>query len=162
MALTTYTSAQEVRAVLGVSSTELPDLVLALPIYETAFLERLDSIDTGVITLLDSLIAAPPTGTNEIRFVRVAKLYIAYSVALQALTALPMFSVKSLTDGKAEFQRQNDVIEQLTNSVTKMWGSLRSTLESLYAVLVAYTPVAAVLPTLSGGVTLTDPITATS
>lgn len=163
MALIPYTTSEEVRAVLGVSKTELPDATLLLPIYEAGMLEDLAKIDPLLKATLDNLMTAvpAPTAVNEVRFVRVAKLFMAYSVAMQLLNSLPMFSVKSLTDGKAEFSRQSEVIDTMTANITKMWGSLRNTLQVLYGTLVVFTPVAATLPTLSAGVTLTDPVTST-
>jgi hypothetical protein len=101
MALTDYTSFDDVRAALGVTSDELDDGTLSLKLYEFGLMQDLESVDLTLSTLyLDAKAAAAPTALQT-RLVQSTGIYATYSVAFQLLPALPMFSFKEVTDGKA-------------------------------------------------------------
>lgn len=161
MAFLTYTTAAEVRATLGVSTTELSDSVLALPIYDTIADESVDSVHSELADLFEAKAALLTPTALESKFVAVVKLYVTYAMASHLLTALPLFSVKSLTDGKAEFDRQSDVFADVKDGVNTMLRSLRARVEQLMelvdgTVIPASSPVSV---SLVASKLATDPIT---
>lgn len=111
MTILDYTSYDEVRAVLGVSSTELPDLAISQPMYGSLLLLALEDVDLSLPTLFSTLSAIPADTItiSQARLVTLVRLYAPHSVADKLLTSLPMFGIQSLTDGRAGFARQNDV-----------------------------------------------------
>lgn len=162
MSLTTYTNAETVRAVLGVSSTELTDATLALPIYGTQAELGLEDVHTSLPSDFATVSALPVKTTNQQRFVDLVQLYVPYVIAKGLLTSLPMFSVKSLSDGRAEFQRQADVYDDLKDGIDAALSSLRYRLAAVYAVLYPTNSVVSTTPTLSMLVSTglaTDPVT---
>lgn len=135
MALTTYTTYPEVRAVLGVSSTELPDSVLSLGIYGTMADLGLEDVHADIPASFSTVSALPSPTTQQQRFVDLVKLYVPYLLAKELLTSLPMFAVKQLSDGRAEFQRQADIYDDLKDGIDSALLSLRFRLAAAYNTL---------------------------
>lgn len=142
--LTDFTSYAEIRAVLGVSSTELPDTVLAQPQWMTLLsidLEdlhaELETLYMQYVDLYGTMFAEPPDGSyrNERRFYNLARLYASYVVAQNLLGTLTMFSVQTLTDGRASFTRQTDIFADVREAVTGMLTTLKVKLSAAYVVL---------------------------
>ncbi len=109
--LTDYTTYSEVRAAIGVSVDEVPDATLALPMYAEALLMDLEEIDTvndlpGDFATVAAKDIAARTDTEQ-KFFAAVGLYAPYSVVKLMASSLPLFSVKSLTDGKAGFSRDS-------------------------------------------------------
>lgn len=162
MALTDYTTYAEVRAVLGVSTTELPDSILALSIYAMQATLALEDVYVDIPTDYATISALPSKTVPQQRFVDLVKLYVPYRVAKELLTSLPMFSVKQLSDGRAEFQRQADVFADVRDGVDAAISSLRYRLAAAYKSLFPLNGVTVTAPTLT--VTLatglaTNPVT---
>lgn len=137
MALTTYTTYDEVRATLGVSKTELADTVLSLTQWDLLVTLGLEDVNLGIPTLYDTVAALPTISrsTSEQRFYDLTRLYACYELAFNLLVSLPLFSVKSLTDGRAEFDRQNDVHKDVRDGVTATRDIIRLKLSAAYVVL---------------------------
>lgn len=133
--LSTYTTPAEIRAVLGVSATELSDDTIALSIYATNTELVLEDINTALPTNFSAVSALPTPTTTEQRFIDLVKLYVPYVVAKQLLTSLPMFSVVSLSDGRAEFSRNADAFADVRDGVDAAISSLKYRLSALYATL---------------------------
>jgi hypothetical protein len=148
MALTDYTSFAEVRAVLGVSEDEITDATLGLPIYDFALSETYSDISDLLLPALDASKAVPTAARTpaQIKLLRVANLYTAYSLAHTLLTSLPMFSYSRVTDGKAEVQRI-DKWEDLREGVAANLGELKPKLRSALAAVDSNYLLAAATPT---------------
>lgn len=126
--LTAYTTPQEVRATLGVSSTELTDATLSLPIYVTHLEIELEEINPLVFTQMAriSSIQVPDAPTAlEAKFLATAKMFSAYAVAKHMLVSLPLFSVETLEDGKALFTRFNEAYADIKEGVEGMYSKLK-------------------------------------
>lgn len=149
MPITTYTTYEEVRAVLGVSSTELTDATLALSIYDTGATLALEDIHENLPTDFATVSALLSKTAQEKRFVDLVKLYVPYQIAKQLLVSLPLFSVQRLTDGRAEFQRQTDVFADVRDGVDAGLTSLRYRLAAVYKVLYPLNDVTTSAPTLT-------------
>jgi hypothetical protein len=128
----------EVRAVLGVSETELPDSVIALGHYDLQVVLDLEQVNEGIPDLYTTVSALPTisrTATQQ-RFYDLVHLFCTYSRAKDLLAALPMFSVQRLSDGRAEFSRQTDSYVDVSAGVQGMYERLRIKLTGLYTTLV--------------------------
>lgn len=137
MPITTYTTYDEVRAALGVSKTELADSVLSLTQWDLLVTLGLEDVNAGIPTLYDTVALLPTISrsTSEQRFYDLTRLYACYELALNLLVSLPLFSVKSLTDGRAEFDRQNDVHKDVRDGVRATHDIIRLKLSAAYVVL---------------------------
>ena len=141
MALTDYTSYAEVRAVLGVSATELPDSVLAQPQWDSLLTLDLEDVSTNLpakyaymVEMYAEVFAEPADGLlkNERRFYELTRLYASYSTARTLLTSLPLFAVKDLTDGRASFSRGIGDFAEVRDAVLGMCTTLKSKLSIAY------------------------------
>jgi hypothetical protein len=122
-----------VRAVLGVSSKELPDSVLTNPIYATRLREDLRDMHVQLIADFARANALPQPSDDEERFLELAASYGAYHVANQCLAALPMFSPLTIKDEKAELTRNVDSFKQLRVDVPAVMSLLKTRLLKAYA-----------------------------
>ena len=103
MALTTYTSYAGIRAALQVTEKELPDTVLAVPLYEHSLEMACLSLDENMLTNFST--AAEESTAAALNLVRAMDVFAAYYVAQ---LCAPVLLTKSVTDGKAGFIRQSD------------------------------------------------------
>lgn len=113
MALTDYTTPNDVRAALGVSKTEINDAAISTLMHESIILEAMDSVHELVHTRyqeIKNLVEANRT-KEQVKFFRTAQLFNTYALADHLTRSLPMFSVRSITDGKAEFTRASKALE---------------------------------------------------
>lgn len=131
MPVSTYTTSNEIRAALGVSTTELPDSTLVLPMYDTVADLAVDEVHSKLEDLFEATVVLPTPTATEQKFIDVVKLYVTYALAKHLLSSLPLFSVQRLTDGKAEFQRQTDIFEDVRDGVDATLAGLRARLEDL-------------------------------
>jgi len=103
--LTTYTTYDEIRAILGVTNEELEDSTLELDMYSLALMMELLEIDEGIETLFEVKDALQTPETLDNNFLRSIRLFSAYSVARQLCASLPMFGPKQITDSKSSITR---------------------------------------------------------
>ena len=103
--ITTYTSFDEVRAVLGVSDDELDDTTLGLGVYASALNIAMSEVNDDFATYLTGLKATSSRNAREELFVDYSALFCAYSVASHLCSALPMFGLKDVGDSKATASR---------------------------------------------------------
>lgn len=131
--LTSYTSYDQIRAVLGVSPKEITDGVLGQPLYESALVEALDELTDpeGTVTINYATVSAKPVDSRtsaETKFFNLVQMYAAYFVGLDALSSGPFSIPNTITDGKASVvrfeQRGVDPFAQLKLDIM---GALTST-----------------------------------
>lgn len=165
--LTSYTSYETVRALLGVGRFEVTDDTLALTVYENQFLLDLEDIDGGVgaaRTEYERIAAiSPPSGrtTNEARYFMLVGMFAGYSVAKELLTTAPMFAPKTISDGKADKTRFDDPFAAQREGVLSGYADLRSRIATMLLTLVPAAAVTAIPARvfLSSTGTTPDPIT---
>lgn len=138
MALIDYTTYDEVRAALGVSDDELADETLELPVYSTGVEEDLYVVSRTLTETYRGIEGKEEDDRSaaEARVYRLVRSFSTYSAARQIGTALPMFSPKSLSDGKASMSRfsgepYKDVLKGLTEQFDLVRGRLILALEDL-------------------------------
>lgn len=160
--ITNYTTYAEIRSLLGVSDEEVPDEELALPIWSLLLDDKLNDLSESVATNFITLKAIPEVDRTapQKKFLTAASLYSAYAVAQELLTALPMFSFKQVTDGRAE-QERFDRWDDLKLGVQKGFSAMRLKLRlALAAVDSSYStplPVTSTFIVTTG--LSTDPVT---
>ena len=161
LTLTDFTSPAEIRAILGVSSKELKDETLALSVYARELSFDLYDISPD---LEATDLALPPSGktTAQQRFYDATQLFSAYATCQRLLTSLPLFAPKSLTDGRAQFDRQIDPLQDVREGVDASFQlaqkRLRETFEALTSTPVTAAPT--VFRTIMGSTGIAvDPVT---
>lgn len=117
MSLLDYTTYAEVRAILGVSTTELPDQTLGLNLYAVEAELLLTDIYDTLPDLFATIKLKPTPTATEAKLEKLVSLYYSYAVAKQLLTSLPMFSVQTLEDGRASFTRFTGALEDIRDGV---------------------------------------------
>lgn len=157
-----YITYAEVRTTVGLSTDELPDSILELPIYASALELELDSIN---------LTSDPPgPGPLKTRYLQIenlstmtaaeqklynlTRMFCAYSVAAEVATSLSMRSPKIISDSKVSLTRFSpeatfrDVIENLKSRLKSLKDSIESINSSssanytfIYAVKPSYDPI---------------------
>lgn len=136
MALTNYTTYDQVRALLGVHDKELTDQVLSLPMYNTLLEMELLAVDADLITQYESARAAAIPSTLQRRFVDVVSLYATYVVGVQALVSAPYFAEKRMSDGNAEKERNDDPFAIVASNIANQMPTILARLRTLFLNLV--------------------------
>lgn len=130
--LTSYTSYESIRVTLGLALRELPDELLATEIYDLNLEVEIYGIGTDIPTLYTTAIGE--TTDEAEAFVRAVRMFSTYCVAQQAAEALPLFSSKAITDGKAGVYRDgNSPYEKTMTNIVASYGRAKRLLEETYA-----------------------------
>lgn len=131
--LTNYTTADEIRAALGVSDEELENATIELGDYYRLLLIDLDEIADDLATQYEALTGS--LSAAQARFQRRVQVFATYSVARVLVTSLPLFAPKRVQDGRAEQERIQDPYKDTREGVLAMYGRLRDKLVEAYAEL---------------------------
>lgn len=161
MALPDYTTADSVRAVLGISVKEASDAVIEDPVYLTGILEALYDLSTTLATDYRKARDASPRSDKQTRFVLLVQTFCAYTVALQLIPNLPLLAPQQITDGKTAVNRVANPYENLRPSIVASLAYFKLNMIEAYAAinLTIAVPVAK-RRTMVAGVGLgTDPVT---
>lgn len=159
IAITSYTTYESVRVSLGLNSKELPDTLLAAEIYALSLEEDLVGVASTFVA--DYTAAAQLSAAVAINFVRAARVFSTYSVAFQCTGALPLFTTKAITDGKAGIYRDgNSPYKETVSKVTSRYEAAKRTLVEAYG-LYSGTAVSSSVPYPMLGISSpsTDPVT---
>lgn len=162
--LTTYTSYDEIRAVLGVSTEELEDSTLSLGMYAAALTAELEDINTGIPAQFITVagMADIARTANQQRFFDSTRLFAAYAIAKQLGSSLPLFSPKDITDGKASVARFADSPYQTTlKEIKNMYEAARLRLGKAYDNLQSLSTSSTPVMFLSAVAPAIDPVTGT-
>lgn len=157
-----YITYDEVRTTAGLSTDELPDSLLALPIYASALELELDSVvltsdppGPGPLkTRYLQLEGLPSLTPDEQRLYNLTRMFCAYAVAVEVTTSLSMRAPRTLSDSKATLTRfspesaYRDVIEalklrlqSLKTSISAFGGGSSTNYTLIYAVKPSYDPI---------------------
>lgn len=147
MALVPFTTNDQVRSILGVTSEELSDTTLDLEIYGENLRLELDLIQDNDGTLIDEFaivqaVAEASRSATQAKLYRAVVLFAPYPVALHLETAAPLFTPKMITDGKASvtrhsespfkevFDRCRQSYERYRQNLLKAWAGYNSETET--------------------------------
>ena len=158
--LSAYTSPQEVRALLGVSSKELKDEQLDLAIYRQLLSLDLADLDTSLESDVELILAKLMPTTDEAKVLSLVKLFSSYSIALHIFPTLEQLAPQKITDGKAEVQRQTQDLTILRSGLEAGKQRVQSRLLDAYKLInIGAASTTLVIPTFVVGSTLTnDPV----
>ena len=137
--LNTFTRCDEVRAVLGVDSQELPDATIGLSVYISALYRALvsftDSSDKNLLTYFNSFDLQHMSDEDTLLYYTI-KEYATYVVAETCGSSISMFALKSESDGKATQTRFSsdatfqDVLKRIRERLATLSGLLDEMLGS--------------------------------
>lgn len=164
MTLEDYISFDDVRAALGVSDDEIEDTTLSLDLYAFNLVAELEGISLTLPADYAAQKETSPSTWSDIqnRFHQSVRVFSAYAVAKQALTALPLFAPKEQTDGKAGVVRfaQNPYKDTITG-VLVSYDQARLRLVTAYGAITSLIPIAVTRPYLHVAVPQRDPVLGT-
>lgn len=164
MAITSYTSFDEVRAVLGVSSDELEDATLALPMYDYGLQAELNDISATLSADFAAVLAIATQSRTAVQswFYQTTKLFATYSVARQLCSGLPLFGPKDISDGKATVSRFADSpYRTVVKAVNDEFNKARLRLEAALAQLNSSSSATVTRTYFLASPLATDPVTGT-
>ena len=136
MALLDYTTYDDIRAVLGVSTDEIEDATLSLAVYEYGLASEIRSVSRTLVSDLATVYAIAESSWTDAQreLVEGMSLFCTYSVARQLLTSLPLFSPKEISDGKASTVRYStNPYEETIRRVENEYVRYKTELDSAYA-----------------------------
>jgi hypothetical protein len=103
--LTTFTSYDQVRALLALEDKELRDDTLSLPIYSTLAEEALHALGTTVLDRYGEILALATKSRTQARLSRLVDLFVTYAIADELTRTLPLLAQQQVTDGRAQTSR---------------------------------------------------------
>ena len=161
MALTDFTSYDDIRAALGVSSDEIDDATLSLPLYEYNLTMEMEEVGLTLVSDFQAITGTPTE--NQRRFREATALFATYAVAAQLTTSLPLFSPKEIGDGKAHATRYSqDPYRATIAAVLGAYEKSKARLEAAYAVIKsASAPIDTYRSYVSVVASTSDPVTGT-
>lgn len=134
MALLTYTTYDDIRAALGVSSDEIEDATLSLSLYELNLTSEFEDIDLTLEETYATVAALSSRTAVQDRFLQATRLFSTYAVAYQAATSLPLFSPKDISDGKATVSRYADSpYKEVIKRLEQLYGRYKARLEAAFS-----------------------------
>lgn len=142
--ITDYTTYADVRAILGVDSTEITDTTLGLSIYASALQRALRaSSDSDGKTLYEyyaELSVAETLTEEEDTLFGLLKEFSAYTVAVACLPGLSISLKKTESDGKALMTRfsPEELFLNLSETVTQTWNNILASIMSTLGVSTEY------------------------
>ena len=131
--LTTYTTYDDVRAALGVSTDDLEDATLALAIYDDALTQELEDVALTLQETFTAMSVNPSPTAQETRFLTACRLFSTYAVAKMLTSALPLFAAKDITDGKAATGRFDNPYKDVVKSINERYATQRTRLVNALA-----------------------------
>jgi hypothetical protein len=142
LALVEFTTYEDVRAALGVSSDELEDATLDLSLYEFNLKDELSAVGEEISPTADLITdfktadgkAPALRSTAEQKLVEFTRLFSTYVIARHCASTLPIFSPKEQHDGKASIVRYASSPYEVTiRAVTDLHERYRARLRAIYA-----------------------------
>jgi hypothetical protein len=160
--LTDYTTYDDVRSALGVSSDELEDVTLGLETWDHNLQFELEDINAGLPGAYATIvgIAAASRTPAQAKLYRATRYFSTLAVAYSLTASLPMFGPKDISDGKATVSRFADSpYRAVVSSVKSQYEIARDRLKDAWAESNASTSVVTARPYMSTSVPNYDPVT---
>lgn len=134
MAMVDFTTYDDIRAALGVSSDDLEDGTISLAVYEVNLKSELRDVSASLATDYATVKAKSSRTDVEQWFFEVTRLFSTYVVAKHLSSSLPMFAPKTHSDGKAEVTRFTDnPYKETVKAVKALYDQNRTRLQAAYA-----------------------------
>lgn len=124
------TTADAVRAAIGISESELPDSVLSQPFYARGVEKALRKIDSEIVNNWANLLESDDE--NDRMVVGIVNDYAMYKIAVHACQSIELLAARTMTDSKATFQRFEVDLSAL---ITRLEGMLAQVEDELLSEL---------------------------
>lgn len=159
--LTDYTTYDDIRSALGVSSDDIEDSTLLLETWDNHLQFELEDVNAGLPAGY-AVVVAVQSGSRtaaQAKLYRATRLFATLAVANALSAALPMFGPKDVSDGKAVVSRFADSPYKATVKEVKAQLSIaRERLKSAWAELNVSTATASTRPYMSVASPSVDPV----
>jgi hypothetical protein len=158
MELTDYTSYAEIRAVIGLSSSELSDDLLKLELYSNVLEMALDAVvlptetpGPGPLksTFIDIAETVPAARTDKEQLLySLTRLYSTYVVAAEVAISLPMAAPKMISDSKASLTRFSPeaTFRDVVNGILARASELKGKIENINISTASSLPLLSAIP----------------
>lgn len=159
-----FTTYQDIRVALGVSTEEIEDSEIEIDSIRTELAEAYERLDAGMLGAVQGLPEDEETRTAaQLRFGRRARMFATYVVANYLLNSVEMFSFLKVADGRASAERAQKAFETLRLNIQAMLARVSASLLEAYAVLVPTAAVVTPTPLAFAGAVgvAVDPVTNT-
>lgn len=123
------TTTEEVRSLFGLSPAEIPDEMLAQPVYGREISLKLMKLSPRLATNWSTLIAS--SDPRDVQVVSLVKSWVAYAFADRICDVLPLVVARTLTDSKASFQRFDTDLQKVITSIRARFALTEAELQSL-------------------------------
>lgn len=134
MALTPYCSNDEVRAVLGITMSELKDDVLNLPVYAMGLRRELIRVSPSLPAAFSTVNSADPRSDAQQALYEATRLFAVYATAKQAGASVALSAPKGMTDDKSGFDRFADApYKDVLARIDSAYSAARQDLVDAYA-----------------------------
>lgn len=138
-----FTTYQDIRVALGVSTEEIEDAEIEIDTNRTVLAEAFDGLDAGMLAAVQDLPEDEENRTSlQLKFGRLARMFATYTVANQLLNSVEMFSFLKVADGRASAERAQEAFATLRTNIQAMLARVSAKLLEAYAAL---NPTAAVV-----------------
>ena len=135
MAVLTYTTYADIRAALGVSDEDLEDSTLGLNLYANYLTQEMEDVSLTLESTFTTAAAVVTPSAEQTRFLTATRLFATFAVAKQLTAALPLFSAKQISDGKATMQRFDNPYRDTIKNVLEQYDRTRNRLISALSAL---------------------------
>jgi len=162
VAVSDFTTPDDIRSLLGVSTDEIRDETILLPVNEYELAADFDEVDEANDGLVDLYLGlnVGALAPEEDKFYRSVRLFATYAVAKQLLTSLSMFGPKEKTDGKTAVTRFFDPYKETAKRVEAGYTRNRDRLITAFAtVQLGNAPTAVLRPYFLVVSSSSDPVT---
>lgn len=157
-----YTTFDDIRSALGVSSDELEDTTLELETWDYHLQADLEGI-SATLTAGYAAVVAVAAGSRtaaQAKLYRATRLYATLSTANALAASLPMFGPKDVSDGKALVSRFADApYKAVVKSVREQYETAGARLKQAWAELSSSTSKVTVRSYMGVSSPATDPVT---
>lgn len=134
LVITDYTSYDEVRSTVGMSTDTLPDTTLALEIYANRLELAFDSLTIAQTSLnpIKTVFLALDPNTDSTAY-NLTRLFATYTVALEVAVSLSMRAPKTLSDSKVTLGRFSPEAtwQDVIDAIKAELGQTREDLEDI-------------------------------
>lgn len=160
--ITDYTTYDDIRSALGVSSEELEDTTLGLETWDHHLMFELEDIHATLPSIYADITdtAVASRTPSEVKLHRATRIFATLAVANALTASLPMFGPKNISDGKALISRFADApYKAVMEKVAAQYDRAKDRLASAWAELNASTATFTSRSYMGVSTLGTDPVT---
>lgn len=126
--ITVYTTYNDIRAALGVSTDDIEDTALALATYADLLDVELTDIDSTVPASFASISLIVTPTAAETKFLQATRLFATYALAKSMSSSLPLFAAKQLSDGKTTNTRFESPYRDTIKAIAEQYARFKTRL----------------------------------